>query len=193
MFLGDATISASSAQVCLQAKLRQLHVGRTSLAEVRAFFGEPDAVEDKTAWVKNKSAPKKHVNHYLANTQKARNLKDEPLRTLRVYSYRALGLKLLLFDNPSTLYSFEITNRRLWSNGIRVGNSLMTVLKPLGTNGDWLTTSARNDCSLEYERLGVRFTFPRSPKWTQFPTKLEKKRLAVTSIEVFDSRVVFGR
>ncbi len=182
--------STSPSQEDLQAKLRYLKVGKTDLSQIRITFGEPDSVEEITSWVKGESTTRR-VAYHQSGSQLARNLPDNPVRKLSKYSFTKLGLVFYFFDNPSELHSFEITNRLLWSNGVRVGDSLIAVEKLFGTKGEWWSSDSSQEWNLEFNRMGVRFTFSREPKLPKYPMRL-KRRAWVTSIEVFDKRARFS-
>lgn len=181
--------SVSTAQLSLRSKLRRMELGKTTLAEIKTLFGEPDAVETISSWAIGKSANNR-VDYYLASSQLARNIKNPLIRNINTYSYTKLGLKFLMFDNPWELYSLEITNPHLWSHGIRVGDSLVTVEKIHGENGDWLTSGVRTDYDLEYNKLGVQFGFLNISTLLNFSIK-QKRKAFVTSIKLFDRRVRF--
>ena len=118
--------ASSPAQSSVQAKVRQLKVGKTDLSKIKLLFGEPDAVRELAAWVRGESTSKR-VDYYLKGSQLARNQRDALVRNLSAYSFSKVGLTVYVFDNPFELHSFEITNRRLWFHGIRVGDSLATL------------------------------------------------------------------
>jgi hypothetical protein len=82
-----------------------------------------------------------------------------------------------------TLEEIHIENKKLEINGFHVGDSLIKIQSKLG-KGQWYTEIIGNYCWLEYDKMGLRFGFPRKRDQPNYSLKLEDYPIS-EAIELF--------
>ncbi len=175
----------------LQLRFSRLFPGSTSLVEIEKQLGKPQSQEKTFEWwggwrdgeFDGMYAPKTFESH---KTGLDRVVK----RTLFDLSYPEMKLVLSVFDNPWQLHSIKVETPKVSVFGVRVGNSLRSVVSRLG-KGEWLTSDGSDYWWLTYEKRGVRFGFLRNVALPKYPMKLDKKRVII-KIEKFDNKVSFS-
>lgn len=157
------------AQEALQAKINSLKVGINNLDDIKKLFGEPESLRKGVEW--HESATNKN-------------------RTMYITDYQSIGLSFYLFTNPSQLYSIIITSNDISVRDIHIGDTLESVRKRLGAQGEWSTTDSQDWWWLEFEKHGLKVGFERDRGKKKYPIMLAKPEL-VTRLEIYDSNISF--
>lgn len=183
----------AKAQSHLQKYVDELKFGTSNLRDLKLNFGEPDSTRKSASWFRDpdESDLSDKQLYLLASPERKKSFSKEKMRTIHGFNYKRHGLVFYFFDNPWELYSVEITNPEILILGIKVGDDLSKVKKMLGESDMWLSSNARNDWSLEYEKLGVDFIFARDERFAKYPMKLAKPK-KVIRIERLNKNVSFG-
>jgi len=155
----------------LQTDFDSLKIGISTLSDIENLFGKPEKLRKGVEW------------HERGTSEK---------RTMYHAEYPSKGVSFSLFTNPSELYDITITTKDISISDLRIGETLGSVRKKLGEEGEWVITKGQDWWWLEFENHGLKIGFERNKKQKKYPISLANPKL-VTRIEIYNNKISFSQ